>query len=275
MLGHEFVGEVMEIDDGAKVKVGQRVVAEINTTCGKCDYCKLGGVAKRNHCRNKETVGIEFKDGCHAQYVSLPVDCLYPVPDCISDEQACFVEPLGAAFRIVEQGLIKPTDTVALIGDGKLGQLIGQVIQGQAKQKFVVFGKHSDKLAMLGESQETVLVTDATGRKLRDTFDVVIDACGSPSGILLAQEITRPLGTIVLKTTCAAGPGFNTAPYVVKELTIVGSRCGNYTMALQALEKGKVRVEHLLHKTFPLEHSMAALDEAGKRGVMKVQLVMS
>ena len=277
VLGHEFVGEIVETDALAALRPGQRVVGEINLACNDCAACDAGGVVKRNHCRSRKVIGIINRDGTFAEFISLPVGNLFAVPDGVSNEEAAFVEPLAAAFRIVEQNVVSsPGAAVAIIGDGKLGLLIGLVLRRQPHSRLVAFGKHADKLALLPDDAEKVLVDETTSEKFRDRFDVVVEASGSPSGLMLAAAVTRPLGTIVLKTTCAVGhdSSFNTAPFVVKELVIVGSRCGNFPMAVSALERKEVDVRPLMTRAYPLIQAPAAIEHAGRKGVLKIQLLI-
>ena len=277
VLGHEFVGEIVDTDADAALRPGQRVVGEINLACNDCVDCRTGGVVKRNHCRNRTVMGIINRDGTFAEFLSLPVANLFALPDGVSNEEAAFVEPLAAAFRIVEQNVVtSPEATVAVIGDGKLGLLIGLVLRRQPHSRLVAFGRHADKLALLPEDVEKVLVNETTRERFRDQFDVVIEASGAPSGLMLAAGVTRPLGTIVLKTTCAVGHDstFNAAPFVVKEIVIVGSRCGNFSMAVSALERKEVDVRPLITRAYPLLQASAAIEHAGRRGVLKIQLLI-
>ena len=270
--------------DNPRIKAGDRVVGEINVkkpNCD-CDACQEGGVRQRNHCQNRTVLGIINKDGTFAQYLTLPVDNLFPVPSSVSDERATFAEPLAAAFRIVEQNFIKCSDRVAIVGDGKLGLLIAMVMKCQQIQSLTIFGKHADKMAVLPVSgdwgivtdHECIVVDDKTDEKYADAFDVCIEASGTPNGVMMAMSMTRPLGTLALKTTCAMGANaFNTAPFVVKELNIVGSRCGNFEMALQGLENG-LPVERLLTATYSLSDALDAIEHTRQKGTLKIQLLM-
>ena len=277
ILGHEFVGKVVEVDADAGVSVGQRVVGEINVACNSCAACSRGGVVRRNHCANRSVLGIVAKDGTFAEYLTLPAGNLFAVPDSVSDGAAAFAEPLAAAFRIAEQNVVRPGDRVAVIGDGKLGLLICQVVRTLLTDgHLVAFGKHKDKLALLPTNIETKVVDADTGARYRDTFDVCVEASGSPQGLMLAESLTRPLGTIVLKTTCAVNdPHFNMAPLVIKEMTLVGSRCGNFPMALRALAAGEVSVDKLLTAVYPLEKADEAVAHAARKGTLKIQLSVS
>lgn len=227
-LGHEFVGEVVECASRPDL-VDKRVVGEINLACcgDSCATCSGGGVAARNHCRTRTVLGILGKNGTHAEFLTLPVRNLHVVPDKVSTANAAFAEPLAAAFRIVEQGVVRPGDKVCVVGDGKLGLLCAMVLARHAAKVDgshapVLVGRHPEKMELAGKSVARVVESDADAMApLVKTFDVVVDATGSPTGIELAQRLCKPLGTIVLKSTCAAGAEFNTAPYVIDELRCV------------------------------------------------------
>ena len=165
---------------------------------------------------------------------------------------------------------------LSIPGDGKLGNLIAQVMSTQPHLKVTLFGKHQSKLDKVPQdSIRKVIVDDRTGTTYEDVFDICVESSGSAGGIMMAAKLTRPLGSIVLKTTCAAGAkDFNTAPFVVKEITIIGSRCGNFEMALEALTDGKVKVEQLIDKVFSLDDALEAIEAAKVKGTMKIQLTM-
>ena len=279
VLGHEFLGVIEDIDEGNPkgLKKSQKVVGEINLACGACVICEHGGIPKRNHCPKRTVLGIIQKDGTFAEYLTLPVENIFLVPSTLSDERATFAEPLAAAYRIVEQVTTTSGDNIAVIGDGKLGNLIAQVMNFQPHLRVTLFGKHESKLAKVPqENVRKVLADDRTASTYENVFDICVEASGSASGIMMAAKITRPLGTIVLKTTCATSASdFNTAPFVVKELNIIGSRCGNFPMALEALNDGKIQVDQLIDKVFCLDKALEALEAAKAKGTMKVQLIMS
>ena len=178
---------------------------------------------------------------------------LHVVPDNVSTENAAFAEPLAAAFRIVEQELIGANDKVAIVGDGKLGILIAEVVgrhvaNAGGATKPILFGRHTSKMSLVSAaaSIETGMAEQALPARA-GSFDVVIDATGSPAGLDLARALCRPLGTLILKSTCAAGTDFNTAPFVVDELKIIGSRCGPFPPALELLASGSTRAAHQRH----------------------------
>ena len=212
-----------------------------------------------------------------AEYMTLPVDNLFVVPDNVSIPAAAFAEPLAAAFRIVEQVQdCQPSWKLAVVGDGKLGLLITEVLRTMPHQSLVLFGRHANKMALVGDDVAKVVVGDESNLEEYDSkFDLVVEATGSPTGLILAGKLTKPLGKVILKTTCAAGNSdLNTAPFVVKEITIQGSRCGNFDMALGALASKSIDVEKFITQSFPFDKAPEAFKEAAKRGIMKVQLVI-
>lgn len=261
--GHEFVGVVERCWNQALE--GKRVVGEINLSCRNCPLCK-GGL--RNHCPNRSVLGILGKDGAFADYVTLPIENLHLVPDSVPDEEAVFVEPLAAAFEILEQVKIGAGDRVCILGDGNLGLLAAQVVSltGCA---LVVGGGHKEKLSILERRGiETILSSDITERE----FDCVIDCTGSPSGVESAMKLVRPKGTIVLKTTVAKRDNIDMNVIVIDEITLVGSRCGPFEPAIQALKVKTVDVLPLISRTFPLSEGVEAFNFASGKGILKVLL---
>jgi threonine dehydrogenase-like Zn-dependent dehydrogenase len=260
--GHEFVGVVESAPDPAWV--GRRVVGEINAACGACPTCAAG---RPRHCPNRTVLGILGRDGAFAERLTLPLENLHAVPDAVSDAAAVFVEPLAAAFRIPEQVPMGPDTRVHVLGDGRLGLLVAQVL-ARTGCRLTLAGRHPDKLALARGWGIPTAAADAA----LEPADVVVDATGSPAGLARAIALTRPCGTVVLKTTCAESPPFNPAPIVIHELTVVGSRCGPFAPALAALAAGTVDVAPLVAATFPLEEGEEALARAAAPGTLKVLL---
>ena len=269
VLGHEFVGTVVAAP-GAEEWVGQRVVGEINIGCGKCALCRRG---PSKHCRRRKTVGIVDKDGAFAEYLALPVGNLHRVSSSLSDERAVFVEPLAAALQVLEQVSIRPSDVVAVVGDGRLGLLIAQVM-ALTGCRLTVLGRHGEHLRFLTDlGIETMLVGhgESTDKFLVDACDTVVEATGAQSGFLTARKIVRPGGVIVLKSTYASPmTAFDISSLVVDEVQVVGSRCGPFEPALRMLEQGRIRVDQMIHGRFALDDAVEALEYAGQRGVLKV-----
>jgi threonine dehydrogenase-like Zn-dependent dehydrogenase len=264
-IGHEFVGVVEAAPDRALL--GQRVVAEINAGCGKCDLCKTGDP---RHCPNRTVLGIVGRDGAHAEFLRLPVENLLKVPKTVPDEIAVFTEPLAAACGILERASIKATDRVAVIGDGKLGLFCAQVI-AITSAKTLLVGKHSSKLAIAAKRGiETAKPRDAAKRK--GEFDVVVEASGAAPGFALALDLLRPKGRLVLKSTFNGKTEIDAARIVVDEISIIGSRCGRFKPALDLLKKGAVEVESMISEEHPLSRGVYAMERAAERGILKVLL---
>jgi threonine dehydrogenase-like Zn-dependent dehydrogenase len=217
IIGHEFVGDVVSAPDTSWV--GARVVGEINASCGACEACRNG---RRTHCESRTVLGIAGRDGVHAEYTSLPLANLHRVPDGVTDEAAVFTEPLAAALEILEQVHLRPTDRVLLIGAGRLGQLIAQVLALTGAGLHVV-ARHDHQRALL--HARDIRTIEADGIEPR-RWDVVVEATGSPSGLDLARAALRPRGTLVLKSTYRGEVTLDLSPFVVDEITVIGSRCG-------------------------------------------------
>lgn len=232
VLGHEFVGIVEESDDPALL--GKRVVGELNEGCGECIYCKSG---REKHCLTRKVIGMEGLDGTFAEYFVLANHLIHPVPESLPTEKAIYVEPLAAALEIPNQLHIRPEDNVAIIGDGRLALMIAQVVSLTGVD-LTVIGKHPEKWEYFQGVAKTVKETE-------ETFEIVIDATGSPSGIELAKKLVRKRGTIVLKSTYAGTTNLDLSYFVVNEITIMGSRCGPFLPALNLLEKGLVRLPEI------------------------------
>ncbi len=258
VLGHEFVG-VAESGPLA----GQRVVGEINCSCHDCETCRCGAP---QHCPHRTVLGILGRNGAFADVVSLPARNLHLVPDRISHDEAVFVEPLAAAFRILEQVDVTGR-RVLILGDGRLGQLCAQVL-ARVTSRLTLIGKHDAKLAIAQHvGIETLLRNEAPER--RDA-DIVVDCTGSPSGISDAFRWLKPQGTLVLKTTVAGTPPLSLAPIVIDEFHVIGSRCGPFPPAIAALERGDINVRPLIQARFPLERAAEGFALVQQQPVLKV-----
>jgi len=278
VLGHEFIGEVVSAASRPAL-VGRRVCGELNVSCSSCHNCGRGGTIARNHCLKRTVLGILNHDGTYADYLTLPVANLHAVPDGVPTEAAAFVEPLAAAYRIVEQGLVRSEHRVCVLGDGKLGLLIAEVLSRQGlASKVTLFGRHASKAALLGDAvvfHESPREATALPDELRGAFDVVVDATGTVEGLKMAATLTMAMGTIVLKSTCASQATIDTSAFVVQELNIVGSRCGPFPEAMKLLEDGSLDVSKYISAVFPLERVAEALEMARSRGCLKVQLAIA
>ena len=346
VLGHEFVGIVEDVynDEDKEQWCGKRVCGDINVGCNNCNICynitKLDNrvgccYMSRNHCPNRTVLGILKRNGTMAEYITLPISNLHVVPNNITDDVAVFAEPLAAACRIPEQNLIQYTkpyqDKVAILGDGKLGLMIAEVLgreylkhnsssnnnnnnTGDDDNKDddypsppILFGKHQHKLDLVKDSGViTKFVAECQDESsfngvhldYAGKFDVVVDATGSPAGLSLAAGLCRPMGKLVLKSTCAAGEQFNAAPFVIDELQVIGSRCGPINKALDLLsldgmtnrsstnnndaagsssgsDVPPLKVVKYITKCFPLSQADEAIKCAAEKSTMKVQIICS
>jgi threonine dehydrogenase-like Zn-dependent dehydrogenase len=266
--GHEFVGIVESAPEGAEAWIGCRVVGEINVGCGTCGFCREG---VREHCERRQVVGIRGRDGAFAEYLSLPAANLHAVPDDLPDEGAVFVEPVAAACRVIAQVDFSKTAEAAVVGDGRLGLLVAQVI-AQAGVRVTVVGRHTEKLAIARNAGMETMAAEAV-RVARARFEIVVDASGRPEGLASALALVRPRGTIVLKSTFHGATPLATSPVVVDEVTIVGSRCGPFPKAIELLSSRAVDVRPLLSGTYPLSEWQAAF--AAARTALKVCLEMT
>ncbi len=261
--GHEFVAEVVEAHNRALI--GKRVVGEINLACTHCDWCRrdLG-----RHCPNRTVLGIVNQPGAFAEFFVLPERNLHFVPDNVSNEAAVFAEPIAAACEILDQVSIPPHSPIAILGDGKLGLLIAQVLRAHAYPVHV-FGRHRDKLRI---AEQAGAVAEIAAVLPTAEYDWVVDATGSPEGLRSAAAMTRPRGTLILKSTVHGTVPVDTAPIIVNELTLVGSRCGRIESALPLLERAEVHVEAMVTARYPLADAARAFARAAEKGVLKVLL---
>jgi len=265
VLGHEFVG-VVEHSRNTSL-VGQRVVGEINAACGHCEYCQK---KLQRHCPDRTVLGILNRDGAFREYLTLPETNLHPVPDSVTDDEALFVEPLAAACEILDQVEMEPDQRVAILGDGKLGLLITMVLSPLIRQLYLI-GKHPDKMEFARQRGVETLESGCTQNLLR-SFDFVVEATGSPQGWDQALRLVKPRGTVVLKSTFHGQVAFNPAPIVVDEITVIGSRCGRFDVALQLLRQKKVEPTRQLQHSLPLDQALEAFELARQSGVLKVVL---
>lgn len=263
ILGHEFVGVVEQADD--RSWLGKRVVGTINVACRQCTTCHADGA---EHCPHRTVLGIINRPGIFADYTTLPTANLLPVPDSVSDEMAVFTEPLSAALRIREQIAIKPTDRIAVVGPGRLGILIAQVLN-LAGGQVTMLGRRESSLEL---PQQLGLATGLVEQASDDSYDVIVEATGNEAGLAHALRLVRPLGTLVMKSTYAGGAKVDLTKLVVGEITVVGSRCGPFAPALRLLERQAVDVLSLVDGEYALSDGLAAMEFASRPGIRKVLL---
>jgi threonine dehydrogenase-like Zn-dependent dehydrogenase len=262
--GHEFVGEVVASPN--QTLVGQRVAGEINAACGRCSAC-VDGLGR--HCANRSVLGIVARDGAFADYLTLPECNLRPLPEAITDEAAVFVEPIAAAYEIFDQIPLRRDAKILVLGDGRLGAIVATVLKAEA-YKPIVGGHHLAKLKRLQALGLKVELED----KLQSGFDVVVDCTGNSAGINRALALVRPRGSLILKSTAAAAAPLNLAPIVINEVTVVGSRCGRFEPAIEAIASGKVDPRPFIDGTYPLDDFDSAFKAAMDPSNFKILLRM-
>lgn len=265
VLGHEFVGRVVEASESSWT--GKRVCGEINFGCGNCEYCDRG---LSRHCPHRTVLGILNQNGAFAEYVTLPLKNLHAVPEAILDSHAVFVEPLAAALEILEQVQIAPDHRVAVIGDGKLGLLICQVLRLTGCNLSLI-GKYSRKMAL---AESWGVKTSPLQNLPAEKFDFVVEASGAAAGFATAMKLVRPRGTIILKSTYHSTLELRAAPIVIDEVTIVGSRCGPFAAAMRVLQQRLVNVEPLIDQIYPFDQAREAFEHAQQPGTLKIILQM-
>jgi alcohol dehydrogenase len=263
--GHEFVGRVVECDDPQWV--GRRVVGEINIACGRCSWCAKG---LGRHCPERTVLGIVNRPGVFAEYVTLPVENLHTVPDEISDQAATFTEPVAAACEILEQLPLARGTRVAIIGDGRLGLLVAQVLK-HAGAQITMIGRHEWKLD-LARTWGVRVCREGDEGLAPSSFPVSVDATGTSRGISEALRLVEPRGTVVMKSTFHGAANFDATKLVVDEITLLGSRCGVFAPALELLRREYVAVHHLITKTFPLAQGVEAFEYLDRTSTLKVLL---
>ena len=282
-LGHEFIGEVVDVrgigSHQKKSWLGRRVAGEINIACAAlgfrrpCDFCSRG---LKTHCARRKVLGIIAHDGAFAEFLALPLENLHAIPNTVTDEEAVFIEPLAAACEILAQVRVNAFRKAAVLGDGKLAQLIAMVLVSTGIP-VVMFGKQYEKLALARRNGiKTVPVrgnsTDFKGGIAGAKFPLVVEATGSPTGLTLGIALTEPRGTLVLKSTFHGAAPVESWPIVVNEITMLGSRCGPFAKAIVLLRAKLVDPRPLITRTFPLSEASQAMKSAQQKGVLKVLL---
>jgi len=266
VMGHEFVGIVEYAPEYAAGLINKRVVGEINCGCGNCDYCTTG---MGKHCPSRTTLGIQGRNGVFAEYTVLPVANLHVVPDTVSDEEAIFVEPLAAAYEIQEQIEIKPSHTILVLGDGKLGLLCALALNLSGTQ-VTLAGKHEKKLHVAEKEHIRIVNLKAEKQDTDKKYDIVVEATGSQEGFTSAIGNVKPRGTIVLKSTISSSQQINLASIVVDEITVIGSRCGPFEPAIGALAEKRINVKPLISGVYPVKDVQKAFEEARNKENLKV-----
>ena len=262
--GHEFVGQVVDCS-GHPELLGKRVIGDINISCGECERCLN---QEPSQCMHRRTLGIFDYNGVFAEYCKLPAKNLTVVPDAVSDVLAVFTEPTAAALRILDQVQVRPSDRVIVVGAGRLGLLIAQVLKNTGCDLKVVV-RRPEPAAILAEWGINAVSADEVRGELAD---IVVEVTGSQDGFELSRSLTRARGTLVLKSTFAGNVSLNLSKLVVDEITLVGSRCGNYPSGLRVLSSGLVRVSEMVDSVYSLNQGIEAITRAGEPGVLKVMI---
>ena len=263
ILGHEFMGRVVESPE--KEWIGRRVVGEINIPCGSCEICSKNDP---KHCPSRKVLGIHQKNGVFAEFVAIPMKNLFALPSIVSDREAIFVEPLAAAIAIFDQIQVDQKDDVLVLGDGKLGLLVAQVMQTRSANIFCV-GHHPRKLALL---QKRGIQTLQSAQEWGQKFDLVVEATGASEGIEEALCFVKPKGKIIAKSTFHGMAKIDFSALVVNEIQLIGSRCGSFNKALDFLENESVDLEEMVDADFPLTDAKRAFERAQNPDVIKVLL---
>ncbi len=266
VLGHEFIGIVEDVNDDDKSLIGKRVTAEISYGCDdpNCEWC---AVKNYRHCPNRKTLGILDKDGCFAEYVTMPTNVIFEIPDEVEDEQAVFVEPLAAACEITEQLHIQPIQKVAVLGDGKLGLTAALTLHSQ-NLDVTLIGKHQNKLDIAkNQKVKTQFLQDT---KVDNSYDVVVEATGSVSGFETSLGLVKPRGVLVLKSTIATGKELNLAPIVINEITVLGSRCGQFPPALNLLRNGYIDFKPFISGVYSIDDAIEAFEANKRKDTIKI-----
>ena len=260
ILGHEFVGRV--IDAPLKEWVGQTVVGEINLFCGTCEFCMRGDT---KHCPSRKVLGIAGKGGAFAEYLTLPMQILHALPKNVSIEEGVFTEPLAAAIEVLKH-FNSAQDRVLVLGDGKLGLLIAQVLVLESDSVICV-GKHERNLSIL---ERIGVHTFMKGDDVEPGFPLVVEATGNEEGLNTALRMVAPTGIVVLKSTYRNAPTIDVAKVVVDEIQLIGSRCGSFPEAISYLENKRIDVAEIIDGDFPLDRATEAFELAGKPGTLKI-----
>ncbi len=255
VMGHEFVGEVVESKE--KHLIGKLVVGELNAGCGTCIYCTTG---REKHCESRKVLGIHGKDGCFAEYITLENHLVYEVPEGLSDQEALWAEPLAAAVQIANQVHLKPNESIAIVGDGRLSYQIASVLylQGIA---LTIYGKHDEKLSQFAHMATKLVNITEESQEISMSYEVVVEVTGATSGIELATKLVRKAGTIIIKSTYAERVTLDLSYYVVNEITLIGSRCGQFPPALQLLDKKLIQLPEV--KFYDLTEFQEAFQDRG------------
>jgi len=282
VLGHELTGEVAAVGkDVEDINVGVRVTSEINLTCGKCFFCESG---IPTHCLKRKAIGIDV-NGAFAEFIAVPRENIHILPAPIGYEEGVFIEPLAAAIQVMKMSRISSKGVIAIVGDGRLGQLVAQAVKAAVpSSKVLMLGKHDTKLRLaeeIGAVDRTVNVAweNPVETVMSETeglgANVAVEATGKPDAVNLALSLVRHRGTVALKSTHGENATIDATQVAVREITLQGSRCGPFDEAINMLSEGKVKVKPLISARFSLTEALEAFKVARKPETLKVILLPS
>ncbi len=275
ILGHEMVGEVVEIGPAvSNVGIGDRVTVAPNLTCGLCRYCKAG---KTLHCENWTTLGIHI-DGGFAGYMTAPERALHQVSKELPFAEAVWIEPLSCVVDSTDRLSIQPGQTAAIVGAGPIGLLHGLMLKAAGAQVVIadIAAQRLDVALAIGLD----VAVDVTSASLRDAVmdvtgglgaEVVVEAVGNQLGAIL--PLAAKQGKISLfGINDAAEPAVKQYDITRNELTIYGSFVGENTFprAIQILESGAIQPSVLNSMTVPLTKVSDGIASAQRGESVKV-----
>ncbi len=265
--GHEIVGIVDDVGpDVPRDLIGHKVVFEINITCGQCIYCKSGVYT---HCINRKVIGLDV-DGGMAEYVAVPAQNLVVVDD-IPDEDAVLIEPLAALINAAEE-LPRNVHEIAILGQGPLAFLAAQLFRAYGLDVKVI-GKSLDRLVYFKKLNNVELLLLDELLKEENKFDAILEVTGSPTGIQHAIRLIKPRGTILAKSTHGQETPIDYTKLVVKELKLIGTRCGlrrHWEEAVRLVRKGLVKPSEAITHVFSLDNAEKAFLHALERKGLKI-----
>jgi threonine dehydrogenase-like Zn-dependent dehydrogenase len=265
ILGHEFVGTIVSTPS-APERIGERVVGDINISCGRCSICRKG---QPKHCLNRKVLGIRDHHGALAQYLVLPLTNAITIPPTMEGDWAVFAEPLAAALQIQSQAAFTTCDRVLIIGAGMLGQLIARSLAPNCR--LTVMARHVRQQQLLA-SAKIPWISEGTPKA--KSYDTVIEATGTPKGLSLALRAVRPAGTVMLKSTYHGSARVDLSSIVVDEIQLRGSRCGSMAQAVKVLSERSIDPTPLIETRYPLEEAVTALAHAEASGTLKILIEM-
>jgi 2-desacetyl-2-hydroxyethyl bacteriochlorophyllide A dehydrogenase len=272
--GHEFSGVVAKVGSSVtSVRVGDRVTADINISCGNCYYCRTG---QKLFCEKITQLGVHI-NGAFAEYVKAPESNVYQLPEGMSFEEGAYVEPLACVIRGQERANIQMGDTVAIIGAGPMGLAHAIMAKMNGASKVIISEMNKARLQRakdLGidfviDASEKDPVQEVRGLTEGRGADVVFEVVGAIPTYHQALEMVRKGGTLVAYGAAPADKVMNIKPFDIfsKELTIVGSYAGTYgtwVKAIELISSKRFKPHDIISKIIPLAQLDEGINEADK-----------